>query len=177
MRRIVVVTLAIILLFSMSSILPVNAERTEECGPLGGVDICIQDMDASDRSIEEGETTEVIVELENIGDTTGTARVILGVQRESQQMYHHVGSKEVSAGDSVILTEPLRAETPGLPQINVLVMNTDESHLYDATGYDTTITVSESSRDWQGSLTTTHLVVGIIASLLSIAVLWKRLTN
>lgn len=155
----------------------VQAEEQEECNPLGGVDICIQDVDVSDDSIEEDETTEITIELENVGDITGTARIIIGVQRENQQQYHYIGSEEVSAGDTVTVTDPVRAESAGLPEINVLVMNTDESHLYDATGYDTVVTVNESTRDWRGSLTTTHLVVGTIASVLTIILFWKRLTN
>lgn len=140
----------ILLALLVISVLPVTsgAKSDTGCNPIQETEICIEDVSISETSVEAGNRTDVSLTISNVGNQTGDATVLLGM-RQPEGRYDYFKAEEVhnlEPGDTQTVSIPLRmqaGEPVGVHELNIMVFDDAEQHLYDATGYYQKITVEE----------------------------------
>ena len=141
--------LAILLLILSVWVIPtVSAAQSEvECNPIQETEICIQEVNLSKTTVDVGNRTEISLTVHNAGNRTGDTAILLGI-RQPEGGYDHYRVEEVhnlGAGSTQTVSIPLPfGEPAGVHELNVMVFDQSEQHLYDATGYYQKVTVEKS---------------------------------
>lgn len=124
----------------------------KECNPKSNTDFCIEDVSISDQQVTQGEEVVFTVTVENVGNETGDAVILLGIQ-QPEGGYTYAKAKTVhdlSSGETQEVDIPTTTENSGPAgphDINVMLFDTPQQHLYDATGYYHTVVINEDSLD------------------------------
>lgn len=169
--------LTLIILLSLNP-LSVGAvtQSQPDCNPFKSIEICIKDVTFSETSIEDGESLTVTVTVQNVGNETGDAVLIVGTEQPngeytfgSPRKIEHVEPGEVQ---EVPFTGPVKNQGPlGKHRLNFMLFDDSQQHLYDATGYYKTLIIEKKSFDinlieWlQGLHYTIQITLGIFALL------------
>jgi len=144
------ILVVIILLASVGISGASSVQSDIQCNSVQGTEICIEDASFSESTVVDGETITVTIELTNVGNQTGDAVIIMGT-RQPEGGYTYGNLKEVhnlESGEEKTLSLTLPVENngqTGVHHMNFLVFDTGQEHLYDATGYSTTIVIEEDS--------------------------------
>lgn len=139
---------ALILLLATA---PMAAAQDElNCEAIQGTEICIESVDLSKNTVEEGNNAQLILAVKNIGNETGDAEVLLGIhQPAGHYTFQHAETiSNVEPGESQPVTIPLRFykdQPVGVHEINVMLFDDSQQHLYDASGYYHKVTVTKDS--------------------------------
>ena len=141
--------LALLLIISISPVV-VGAQSEAQCDPIQEVEICIEDVSLSQTTTTDGDSLTLNIHLVNVGNVTGDAVVLMGThQPEGGYTYgiltevhnlKHGETKDLS------LTLPVQNDgPPGVHEVNYMIFDPGQEHLYDATGYSTTLVIEEES--------------------------------
>ena len=147
-----------------------------KCNPLGETDFCIEKVTISDDEIQKGETTVLEVEIVNVGSEVSDVRALYSAHDEDSHVYGRLDDiKKIEAGESTNYTTQLEGETLGLKEINVMLLNERETHLYDSTGFENSVLVYEQSES-NGllSFSTIESVIAVVAGLITIGAFFIR---
>lgn len=154
-----------------------DAQSEGQCNPIQETEICIQDVSLSRTTVDIGNRTTITLTVHNAGNRTGDAAVLLGI-RQPEGGYDHYRVEEIhnlEPDSTQTVTIPLPfGEPAGVHELNVMVFDQAEQHLYDATGYYQKVTVerNQSSFDpvgWFVSLgSVAQAALAIIALLIFI---------
>lgn len=168
---------AILLLILVVSVTPVvsSAQSEVDCNPIQGTEICIQEVELSKTTVDAGNRTEISLTVHNAGNRTGDAAILIGI-RQPGGGYDHYRVEEIhnlEAGDSQTVMIPLPFTTPaGVHELNVMVFDQAEQHLYDGTGYYQKIIVEKNQSSvnpvsWFISLgSVAHAALAILALII-----------
>ena len=138
----------ILLLLLIVSFIPATtaAQSEAECNPIQETEICIQEVNLSKTTVEVGNRTELSLSVQNAGNQTGDAAVLLGI-RQPEGGYDHYRVEEIhnlESGDTQTVTIPLPFSEPvGVHELNVMIFDQVEQHLYDSSGYYQKVTVEQ----------------------------------
>lgn len=166
--------LSILLLLLAVLIFPaVSVAQSEvKCNPIQETEICIQEVSLSKTAVDVGNRTEISLMVQNAGKQTGDAAILLGI-KQPEGGYDHYRVEEIhnlEPGSTQTVSIPLPFGEPiGVHELNVMVFDQAEQHLYDATGYYQKVTVEKNQSsfdlvDWFVSLgTVAHAALAIIA--------------
>jgi uncharacterized membrane protein len=168
---------AILLVFLMVSIFPATsvAQSEIECNPIQGTEICIQNVSLSKTTVDAGNRTRISITVQNAGNETGDAAVLLGVRQPSGQYDHYrveeIHNLEPGSTQTVSIPVPF-GESTGVHELNVMMFDQAEQHLYDATGYYQKVTVesNRSSSDPIGWFINLGAVVQSILAIIALVV-------
>lgn len=147
------ILMAIILLASIGTSGASSVQSDVQCNSVQGTEICIEDASFSEGTVVDGETVTVTIELANVGNQTGDAVIIMGT-RQPEDGHTYGVLKEVhnlESGEEKTLSLTLPVENngqTGVHHMNFFVFDSGQEHLYDATGYSTTIVIEEDSIDF-----------------------------
>lgn len=139
----------ILFLLIVISFIPATtaAQPATECNPIQETEICIQDISLSKTTVDVGNRTEITLTVQNAGNQTGDAAVLLGIrQPENGHDYYRVEEiHNLESGGTQTVSIPLPFGEPvGVHELNVMVFDQAEQHLYDASGYYQKVTVEQS---------------------------------
>lgn len=160
---------ALLLVLSISPAV-VGAQSETKCSPIQGVEICIENVSLSDSTVTNEDSLKLTIELVNEGNETGDAVIILGThQPEGEYTYDvlkEVHNLRPGETKELSLTLPVQNDGyPGVHEMNFMIFDTGQEHLYDATGYSTTLVIEEDSIDlikWLRGLHYT-IQIGVVA--------------
>lgn len=148
-----------------------------KCNPLGETDFCIEEVTITDDEIQKGETTVLEVEIVNVGSEVSDVRALYSAHDQDSHVYGRLDDiKKIEAGEKTNYTTRLEGETLGLKEINVMLLNERETHLYDSTGFENSILVSEQSESngFLSVFSTIESVIAVVAGLITIGVFLIR---
>jgi hypothetical protein len=168
-RRIIVKLLVFGLIGLLLSTGSVTALESE-CNPLGETDFCIEKVTIADDEIQKGENTVLNVEIVNVGSEVSNVRVLYSAYDEDSHVYGKLDDiKKIEEGESINYTTQFKGETLGLKELNVMLLNERETHLYDSTGFENSVLVSQQSES-NGllSFSTIESVIAVVAGLITI---------
>jgi len=132
-----------------ASVVPaMAAAQTEvECNSIQETEICIQEATVSKDTVKVGNRTEISLTVHNAGNRTGDAAILLGI-RQPEGGYDHYRVEEVhnleSSDTQTVSVQVPFGEPAGIHELNVMVFDQPEQHLYDATGYYQKVTVEQN---------------------------------
>mgnify|MGYP006273689055 CR=1 FL=1 len=138
----------LILALSISVIPAVSVAQSEaECNPIQETEVCIQDVSLSKSTLDVGNRTKITLTVHNVGNQTGDAAVLLEIQQpEGGYEYNRVEEiHNLESGDTQTVSIPIPfGEPTGVHELNLMVFDKPEQHLYDATGYYQKVTVENN---------------------------------
>jgi len=138
----------LILALSVSVIPALSVAQSEaECNPIQETEICIQEVSLSKSTVDVGYRTVISLTVHNMGNQTGDAAVLLGIQQpEGGYEYYRVEEiHNLESGDTQTVSMPVPfGEPAGVHELNLMVFDQPEQHLYDATGYYQKVTVENN---------------------------------
>jgi hypothetical protein len=148
-------------LLAVSVVPAVSAAQSEvRCNSIQETEICIQEVSLSKTTVDIGNRTDISLTVYNAGNQTGDATVLLGI-RQPEGGYDHYRVEEIhnlESESSQTVSIPLPfGEPTGVHELNIMVFDQAEQHLYDATGYYQKVTVEKKQTsidliDWFISL-------------------------
>lgn len=126
------------------------AAAEPNCDNKDNLNFCIDSFETNKNSVTKGDITEGKVVIKNIGNESGDAVIIIGLESpDGDYKYHRVGEiNDIRPGETQPYEFQLSARdssTVGEHRINVRIMDPAEKHLYDATGYTSSIYIKEDS--------------------------------
>lgn len=148
--RIALGIILFLVLISSSMLAAGSAQSQNECNPLQGVEVCIESVELSSNLVENDEDLTMTVAVKNYGEETGEGYLLLGVEQPT-------GERDFGSTREVELIEPgeqreityagpvNNGERLGTHQLNFMLFDSSQQHLFDATGYYETLTIRESN--------------------------------
>lgn len=141
---------ALVVLFIIIGITGQVSGTEHTCNNKGEINFCISSFETNKNTLTEGTVAEGEVEVINTGNKSGDVVIIVGLEdSKSSYTYHRVGDlSDINPGENQQYEFQLEAKdssTLGEHRINVKLMDPAEKHLYDATGYTTSIYIEEQS--------------------------------
>jgi hypothetical protein len=172
--RILVIGLFLVL----SATLPAAAATQSEvrCDPIQEAEICIEEVSLSDSTVDAGSTIEISLTVRNVGDETGDTTILIGVH-QPEGGYDYLRADEIhniEPGKSQSVSLPIllqKGEPVGVHEVNIMLFDSSQQHLYDATGYYQKVVVEEDSFNLLQWLQGLHYSVQILIGLGTLAVL------
>lgn len=111
-----------------------------QCNPNQGVEICIKDVVISKDTANPGDIIDIKITVGNVGNETGDAVILLGIN-QPQGGFDYAKAEEIhdlGAGKTRTIPVPFRieeGEPVGVHELNIMLFDRPQQHLYDATGY------------------------------------------
>ena len=169
--------LAILFLLLAVSVIPVlsTAQSEVDCNPIQETEICIQEATLSKTTVDVGNRTRISLTVHNAGNQTGDAAILLGI-RQPEGGYDHYRVEEIhnlESGSTQTVSIPLPFSEPtGVHELNLMVFDQAEQHLYDATGYYQKVTVekNQSSFDPISWFISLGSVVQAVLAIIALAI-------
>ena len=171
---------ALLLIFALTFPAVGTAQSQVQCSPIQDTEICINDVSLSESTVSDGDSITINIEVINVGDETGDAAILMGThQPEGGHTYsllkevNNIKSGEIKP---LSLTLPVENNGPtGVHELNFMIFDTSQEHLYDATGYSTTLIINEDSIDVVRWLKGAHYTVqiGIVVVPIIVAVVGR----
>jgi hypothetical protein len=137
----------------MIAILGIIGQATaadQSCNANGELEFCIDSFETNKNTITKGNVAEGVVNVKNTGNKSGDVVIIIGLQdSEDTYKYHRVGVlHDIQPRETEQYEFQLQARdttATGEHRANVRLMNPSENHLYDSTGYTTSVYIEEES--------------------------------
>jgi hypothetical protein len=109
-----------------------------QCNPLGDADFCVEDFAvvAENQELQEGDVVLLEVEVRNVGEEVADVRVVYSVEYPEGHEYTKLEDiKNLSPNETTTISGQARVESTGERSVNVMLLNSRDTHLYDSTGY------------------------------------------
>lgn len=170
--------LTILLFFAIFSS-SVSAVQSEvDCNAIQETKICIKQVSVSNTTPEVGTQVEISLIVHNSGNQMGDAVVLLGIRQPAgEYTYHRVEEiHNLRPNDTQDATIILKMERPpGVHELNVMVFDEAEEHLYESTGYYQKISVTSKSNNFDlinwflnlGKLAQAAIAIATLISILA----------
>ena len=159
----------------LASAIAGTATAQETCNPQAGTDFCVESVDLPEDGIETGSEYVIEVTVRNTGEEPGDVRVLYGARLPERQEYGLIGDAEsVEPGEEVVLRARAEVVSSGYRSLNIIAMNGRETHLFDSTGYEYSVTASEDNIEIFNILSNVRLLIAIIIGLLTIIAYMSR---
>ncbi|WP_142858278.1 cytochrome c family protein [Salinigranum halophilum] len=175
MRRIAILSVVALALFSGISVSPALAQDSLSCNAQENSEICITEFNITQNVIKRGSNVEGVLEVKNIGNATGEAVILVATDRpDAMTKYQEYKQFSLDAGQTreIPLAFTTGESSLGEHRVNVLVLDEDSNHLYDATGYSQSViikkdplTLSEIAEFIQTTRALWVLVTGVLTFL------------
>jgi hypothetical protein len=135
--------IGILLLAVLGMAGPVTANE-HLCNSKAELNFCIEGFETNKDTVIKGDVVEGEVSITNVGNKSGSVVIIVGLENsEDSYSYHRVGVlHDLTSGETHSYEFQLEARedsTIGEHRINVRLMDMPEKHLYDSTGYTSSI--------------------------------------
>lgn len=135
--------ISVILITFLGMAGPVTANE-QMCDPKGELNFCIDGFETNKDTVTKGNVVEGEVRITNVGNESGSVVIIVGLENsEDEYSYYRVGVlHNLASGETQSYEFQLKARedsTIGEHRINVRLMDMPENHLYDSTGYTSSI--------------------------------------
>lgn len=152
-----------------------TATAQETCNPQAGTDFCVESVNLPEDGIESGSEYVIEVTIRNTGEEPGDVRVLYGAKLPERQVYGLIGEAEsVEPQEEVVLRAQAEVVSSGYRTLNIIAMNSRETHMFDSTGYEYSVSASEDSIEIFNILSNVRVLVAIIAGLLTIIAYLSR---
>jgi len=178
------VLLALLLIFALASPAIASAQPQVQCNSIQDTEICINDISLSESTVTNGDSIRVNIELTNYGNNTGDAVILMGTHQpeggHTYSLLKEVDNLEPREDKPLSLTLPVENNGPaGVHEMNFMVFDTSQEHLYDATGYSTTLIINEDSINIVRWLKGAHytIQIGIVVVPIIVAVVGRWMFN
>jgi len=128
-------------------IVPVSGQDEVSCDAYQGAEICFINTSISESAVDRGGTVKLKFTARNVGNTTEDAIVLIGVkQPDGGYTYNQVETlNSVEPGQEI--TSSVRASfedgTTGVHELNFVLLDGPQEHMFDSTGYYTKLTVED----------------------------------
>lgn len=148
------------------------------CSPKGQLNFCIDEFQTNRDVVTKGNVVEGEVTVTNIGNKSGSVVVLIGLRASTGEFtYHRAGViHDLAPGESQPYEFQLVAQedsTLGEHKMNIRIFDTPEKHLYDSTGYtssiylkDDPITIDEILENFNRFSVGLSAAVGLVAYFL-----------
>ncbi len=140
----------LVALLAFSIVVPaVSAQSEPQCNPIQETEICIQNVQLSNTTATPGDKIQIQVTVHNSGNETGDAVILLGVH-QPEGGYTYMRAEVIhnlAAGQTKTIPIPFgirKGEPVGVHELNFMVMDESQQHLYDASGYYHKVVVEEN---------------------------------
>lgn len=150
------------------------AQDATSCDGQNNAEICITEFSISENVVQRGERVNGVLQIKNMGNATGEATIVVAItQPDSPPNYYQIRRVSLDAGQSKEIPIPFETEdsTLGEHQVNLLALDEDENHLYDATGYSRAVVIQEDPLtlgEIAEFIRTTRAAIFIILALISV---------
>ena len=145
---------------------------------MGESDFCIDDVSIDTEGLEVGDTTVIEVTITNVGNETSNARIIQGLNHPEGLDYAKIEDvNNVKSGESVTVSSSAEIISTGYREINIMLFNERETHLFDSTGYEYSYQASADDSTKEGfisSLSAVHFIMTGFAAAITIFGFWRR---
>jgi hypothetical protein len=175
-----IIFIAIVILFVTLGATGQVVADEHQCNPKGELDFCINEFETNKNTVVKGDVVEGEVSITNTGNESGSTVIIAGLQdSEDSYSYHRLGVlQDIAPGETQSYEFQLEARddsTVGEHRINVRILDTSEKHLYDSTGYTSSIYLEEDSISLGGIVERfNRLTVGLSALIGIVAYLFGK---
>ena len=120
------------------------------CNSKAEMNFCIQEFETNKDTVSKGEVIQGEVTIVNTGNKTGNVVIIIGLEdSQGRYSYYRAGVlHDLESAETQSYEFQLGARedsTVGEHRINVRLMDMPEKHLYDSTGYSSSIYLEEDS--------------------------------
>lgn len=158
--------MAVVLTFVLAAGSALGAER--ECTAADGRTVCLEDVRLSADRLVRGETATLEATVRNAGDAPANATVVLNTVDPNDTVDSYtLGRVSLAPGESRTVRQPLDASTPGTHGVQLLVVDGNGSHRYDAS---TVRTIAVAERGLGGTLDRTEYALGALVGSVGVAV-------
>lgn len=143
------ILVVVVILLSIGTAPLTSAQEDVSCDPIQDVEICITEF-TTPETLTEGETAQLSLRVQNVGNETGDTAVILSVKQPEGGFTYYLAEEinNLESGESKEVSLPIRfnADEPiGLHEVNVMLLDNSQEHLYDSTGFYNKIIVEENT--------------------------------
>ena len=143
-----------------------GAER--KCTAADGRKVCLDDVRLSADGLVRGETATLEATVRNAGDAPANVTVVLNTVGPNDTVdTYTLGRTRLAPGETRTVSQSLDASTPGTHGVQLLVVDADGSHRYDASAVRT-IVVAE--RGLGGALDRSEYALGALVGSVGVAV-------
>lgn len=146
---------------------------TASCEANGPQQLCLTEASLDDDSLTAGESAELTLTVENVGEERATAVVVLNVAGPNNETdSYELRRKSLDPGETLTVTQSIDASTPGTHALQGIVYDDGLSHRYDASD---PMTVTVERQGLGGSIDTPEFALAaLIGSLAVVAGLIYR---
>lgn len=132
--------LSVLILLSSFAVVSVSAQTELRCNSVQDTEVCIEEMSLSKTTVNPGEKLTIDVTLRNVGNETADATILLGIKQPEGgfDYYRAEEVRNLEADQQQTISIPVRmekGEPVGVHEVNVMVFDDSQEHLYDASGY------------------------------------------
>ncbi|WP_435063128.1 CARDB domain-containing protein [Halobaculum sp. EA56] len=107
--------------------------QSASCEANGARKVCLSDVTLGSETMSAGESTELSLTVENVGEERATAVVVLNVASpDNETNSYELRKRSLEPGETLTVTQSVDASTPGTHAMQVLVYDGDLAHRYDA---------------------------------------------
>lgn len=107
--------------------------QASSCQADGTQQVCLTDASLGAATVTEGESTELSVTVENVGDERATAVVVLNVAGpDNETNSYELRKRSLAPEETLTVTQSVDASTPGTHAMQAVVYGDGYAHRYDA---------------------------------------------
>lgn len=144
----VVLAFTVVLAVTPATVQGQQPQEAVSCNEQEGVEICVKQFSIAENVVTKGDDVTGVVNIENVGNTSGEVGVVIAVSNpDGSTTYHHLTRSSLSANQTreIPLSFSSGDSTPGEHRMNVLLLDAEDDHMYDATGYSQATVIEEGS--------------------------------
>ncbi|SHG55111.1 CARDB domain-containing protein [Halobaculum gomorrense] len=107
--------------------------QASSCQANGNQQVCLTDASLGSTTVTAGESTELSLTVENVGDERATAVVVLNVASpDNETNSYELRKRSLAPGETLTVTQSIDASTPGTHAMQAIVYGDGYAHRYDA---------------------------------------------
>lgn len=160
-----VVALVIAVLLVGPAVGAVGATQ-ESCQANGSQKVCLTDASLGAETLAAGESTQLSVTVENVGEERATAIVVLNVASpDNETNSYELRRQSLAPGETLGVTQAVDASTPGPHAMQVVVYGDGLGHRYDASA---PMTVTVERQGLGGSFDTPEYALAALVGAVAV---------
>ncbi|MFC7098180.1 CARDB domain-containing protein [Halobaculum marinum] len=141
--------------------------QSSSCAANGAQQVCLVDAGVDADTIVTGQSTELSVTVENVGDERATAVVVLNVASpDNETDSYELRTRSLAPGETLTVTQSIDATTIGTHALQTIVYSDGYGHRYDATE---PMTVTVEPRGLGGPIDAPEYALGALVGSLGVA--------
>lgn len=138
----------------------------ESCQANGSQQVCLTDASLDATTLASGESTQLSVTVENVGEERATAIVVLNVASpDNETDSYELRRQSLGPGETLSLTQSVDASTPGPHAMQVIVYGDGLGHRYDASA---AMTVTVERQGLGGSFDTPEYALAALVGAVAV---------